>query len=90
MGLGLTWGVVAIYGAGLGALYLFGRIFAMPIKWILRLLANALLGGAVLIAINVVGGPLGFHIGINPVTALVVGLLGLPGVLLLLLLSLLL
>ena len=52
-------------------------------SYYLNLIVNAVIGGGVLLVINFVGGFWGFHIGVNPITALVVGLLGVPGVLLL-------
>jgi inhibitor of the pro-sigma K processing machinery len=57
----------------------------MPIKLVFRLVYNALIGGAMLWVVNFVGGHIGFTIAINPVTALVAGFLGLPGVILLIL-----
>ena len=47
------------------------------------------IGGGVLLLINFIGGFWGFRLGVNPITALVVGLLGVPGVLLLIALRLL-
>ena len=35
-------------------------------------------------AANIIGGSFGFHIGLNPVTALTVGILGIPGAVLIL------
>lgn len=40
---------------------------------------RGLAGGAALWVLNLAGGPLGFHIGLNPATALAAGFLGVPG-----------
>lgn len=55
------------------------RVLGDPLLRLLRLLACCLAGGLALWAVNQVGGPVGFHIGLNPVSAAVVGLLGVPG-----------
>lgn len=52
-------------------------------KWIFSLLVNTALGAISLILLNTFGG----RLAINPFTVIVTGLLGLPGVLLLLLLK---
>ena len=55
---------------------------------LVELIINILLGIIVLWLINRFGGSLGIAIPINIITALVVGILGLPGVIILLLLNL--
>ncbi len=77
--------VIIAYAFGIVLLYLIGRVFLMPIKLILRLVYNGLIGGAMLWVVNFIGGHMGFTIAINPITALVAGFLGLPGVILLIL-----
>ena len=75
------------YILGLLILFVVTKIFFKPIKFIVRLLANSVLGAFLLYIINRLHYILGIYIGINPVTALVTGLLGIPGVCLLLLLQ---
>ena len=53
-------------------LFIIGRIFIVPIKWIFKLLINSALGGILIWIINLIGANWGFHIGINVVTLLVV------------------
>lgn len=53
-------------------LFIIGRIFIVPIKWIFKLLINSVLGGILICIINLIGANWGFHIGINIVTLLVV------------------
>ena len=60
-------------------LFIFGRIFIVPIKTILRLVINSLLGGVMIFIINLIGSIWGFHIGINFLTSIFVGILGIPG-----------
>lgn len=83
MGLAVSWGSVASFAVGLLALFLIGKLLVKPFKWILKLICNALLGGLLLILFNVVGSYFDFIITINPVTSLVAGFLGVPGVILL-------
>ncbi|MCI6276564.1 MAG: pro-sigmaK processing inhibitor BofA family protein [Clostridium sp.] len=66
---------------GLLVLFLVVKIFAWPIKILLKLIVNGILGGILLWLVNLVGGGFGLYIGINIVTALIAGILGIPGVL---------
>ena len=60
-------------------IFIFGRIFILPLKKIFKLVINSILGGITIFLINLVGGTFGFHIGFNFFTSIVIGLLGLPG-----------
>lgn len=60
-------------------IFIFGRIFILPLKKIFKLVINSILGGITIFLINLVGGTFGFHIGLNFFTSIVIGLLGLPG-----------
>ncbi len=82
---GLEFNVIIAYAFGIILIYLIGRMFLMPIKLVFKLIYNGLVGGIMLWVVNFVGGYFGFAIGINPITALVAGFLGLPGVVLLIL-----
>ena len=61
------------------------RVFSVPLKVTLKLLANTLLGFGVLWLINRTAGLTGVSLGLNLWNALVIGVLGLPGFVLLLL-----
>ena len=61
------------------------RVFSVPLKVTLKLLANTLLGFGVLWLINRTAALTGVSLGLNLWNALTIGVLGLPGVLLLLL-----
>ena len=60
-------------------LFIFGRVFIVPIKKVLKLVINSVLGGITIFLINLIGGTFGFHIGLNIFTSILVGVLGLPG-----------
>lgn len=53
-------------------LFVIGRIFIVPIKWILKLAFNSVLGGVLVWIINMIGGTWGFHIGLNIYTSVLV------------------
>lgn len=79
--------MISIYILCLIGIVIIGKIFIIPIKWIVKLLINSVLGIAILYLINLVGTIFGLHIGINVVTALTVGILGIPGAILLIIIS---
>ena len=72
--------IVAAYLFGLILLFVLARLLYVPLRFIGRLLINALIGLFLLVLFNAIGGLVGLHIALNPVTALVVGFLGIPGV----------
>lgn len=61
------------------------RVFRAPLRLALKLLANTLLGFLALWAVELTAGFTGITLGLNLWNALVVGILGLPGFVLLLL-----
>ncbi|NLJ40778.1 MAG: pro-sigmaK processing inhibitor BofA [Clostridiales bacterium] len=87
MGLNIPFGVIAGYAAGLVLLYLVGWLLLVPLKMLLKFILNGVLGGIILWLLNLVGGLIHVTIAINPVTALIVGFLGIPGIILILLLQ---
>lgn len=70
-------------------IFLFGRIFIVPIRKILKLILNSILGGITIYLINFIGANFGFHIGLNIFTSLMIGVLGLPGAVCLIIIKLL-
>ena len=74
----------------LGAFAVMGviQLFSAPIRLALRVLINTLLGFAALFVVNLASGFTGFSLGLNLFNALTVGILGLPGLALLVLLRL--
>jgi len=75
------------YAVGLIFIYILLRIFIKPIKWLLKCLWGGLLGGLVLSLVNLVGGFAGVFVTVNPLTALISGFLGVPGVVMVILLQ---
>ncbi|MDU4959543.1 MAG: pro-sigmaK processing inhibitor BofA family protein [Sporomusaceae bacterium] len=75
--------IIIAFAFGLLLLYIIGRVLLMPIRLVFKLIYNGIIGGVVLWLINWVGAYFDFSIAINAATALIVGFLGLPGVILL-------
>lgn len=72
---------------GIILLYIILRLMVIPIKIIIKLIINALVGGLLLFFFNLVGGIFGLSIMINPLNAIIAGVLGVPGVILILILQ---
>lgn len=70
--------MVMIILACIIGLWIIGRVFSIPIKAILKLVLNSVLGGLLIFIINLVGSAFQFHIGLNVGTSILVGILGLP------------
>lgn len=73
--------------AGILLILFFGKALKVPLKLALKLLINGLLGGVVILLINLLGQTINFHISLNVFSALITGTLGLPGVILLIILK---
>ena len=80
---------IITYLACICFIFIFGRIFIVPIKKITKLMINSVLGGIAIYIINMIGVNFGFHIGLNVITSLIAGVLGLPGVICLIIVKLL-
>lgn len=87
MGLGIEFSVIIAFAFGLILLYLLGWLLIIPIKYLFKLIVNSIIGGVLLLIVNFLGGFIGIYVGINPVTALIAGFLGVPGVILLIVLQ---
>ena len=83
--MGLT-SILIMAGCAL-AILIIGKIFLFPLKLLLKLVFNTIIGGAIIYIINLIGANFGFHIGLNLITSLVVGILGIPGAILLIILQ---
>ncbi|SHF11413.1 pro-sigmaK processing inhibitor BofA family protein [Desulforamulus putei] len=81
----MEWKTIILSLLGLFGLYLFGTIFARPLVLIGKLGLSLVVGGILLVLVNVICGGLGIHIAINPFTLLTAGILQVPGVVLLVL-----
>ena len=80
---------IITYLACICFIFIFGRIFIVPIKKVVKLMINSILGGITIYIINIIGSNFGFHIGLNVITSLIAGILGLPGVICLIIIKLL-
>lgn len=69
------------------AAFLLLKLLTAPIRFAGKMLINALVGFVVLFFLNFAGSLFGLSLGINWFNALVVGIFGAPGVVLLLLLK---
>ena len=49
-----------------------GKFFITPIKWIIKLILNSILGGFLIYIVNLIIGLFGIHIGLNLYTSLFV------------------
>ncbi|MFA9422774.1 MAG: pro-sigmaK processing inhibitor BofA family protein [Sedimentibacter sp.] len=72
-------GVILAYSAGIMLIFMVSWIFVKPLKLLIKLLINSILGALVLIIFNYFGQFTGVYIGVNGVTALSIGILGIPG-----------
>ena len=69
------------------AVMLIFKLFSLPIRLVFRILINTAAGFALLLIFNYIGMYLGLSIGINIINALLIGILGIPGLLLLVFLT---
>lgn len=78
---------LGIVVGGLLLLWLVIQLFKKPIKLLLKLACNTLIGYIALLLVNKFGALIGISLGINWVNALIIGVFGYPGLILLLLLK---
>ena len=64
------------------------QLFSAPLRLALKVLLNTLLGFAALFLMNLTSALTGFSLGLNLFNALTIGVLGVPGLVLLVLLKL--
>ena len=82
-------GIILAYSAGIMLVFMVSWIFVKPLKFLGRLVLNSLLGALFLIIFNYFGQYTGIYIGVNVVSALLLGILGIPGFIALLIVKLL-
>lgn len=63
---------IITYLACICFLFIFGRVFIVPIKKVLKLVINSILGGILIYIINLIGANFGFHIGLNFLTSILI------------------
>ena len=70
------------------AVWLLIKILALPVRFIIKLLINALCGFVSLLIVNFFGALLGFSLEIDLINCLVCGVFVIPGIIVLIILSL--
>ena len=85
--MGLDIGIFLTYVGAILLIFIFGRIFVWPMKVVLKLALNSLIGGAAILLVKALGAQWDIFIPLNILNALIVGVLGLPGAVLLLILQ---
>ncbi len=85
----ITLATVLAFFIGLFVLWLICKILKISIKIFWKLLINAAAGAVILLLVNLLGGLFGISVAITFLSALMVGVLGVPGVIILLLIQLL-
>ncbi|MBM7866297.1 pro-sigmaK processing inhibitor BofA [Heliobacterium gestii] len=78
---------MVLIGAGVLLLMVAGHFFWRPMRWLFTLAFNSLLGVLMLGGTNLLGASFGLTLPLNPVSALIAGFLGIPGMALLLMLK---
>lgn len=73
------WNLAAAALFGLIMLIFLLRVFHKPLKIALRVLLWTAMGGAVIYLYNLVGVGWGLAVGLNVISAFLVGVMGLPG-----------
>lgn len=63
---------IIIFLSCIMAILIFGKILILPIKLIIKLIINSLLGGLIITIINWVGTAFNLHIGLNLFTSIFV------------------
>lgn len=62
---------IIIFLSCIAGIIIFGKVLILPLKKILRLVMNSILGGALIFLINYIGIYFNnFHIGLNAITAI--------------------
>ena len=85
--MGVQMGVFLTYVGAIVLIFLVRKIFLWPLKIVLKLAASSLIGGLAILLINWLGAGFGVLIPLNLISAVIVGVLGIPGVVLLLILT---
>lgn len=68
-------------------IYIVARVMFKPIRWVVKLIVNSIVALVGIMVINIIGNYFGFHLPINPISVIGVGVLGVPGLFLLFLMN---
>lgn len=75
---------ILFFAIGLILIFAVGKLLLVPLQLLVKLLINGIVGGAFLFLFNIFGKLFNLSLEISPLNAIVVGFLGVPGVILLL------
>lgn len=75
-----AWQVIGLLVGAVVLIYMVSQFLREPGLALMNLVRGAIVGVVAIVLINLIGTQFDFHIALNPVTAAVTGLLGLPGV----------
>ena len=78
--------ILIVIGVIVGAV-LFIKLLSIPMKLIVKLLLNALSGFVMLFIFNFIAQFAGFSLSITPLSCIIAGILGIPGVIILIVLK---
>lgn len=78
--MGIEYSTIFLYIVGIVFLFFLGRTFSGPMKAIVKLIYSCILGGIVIIVLNLIGTIFNFSISLNFITSFIVGILGIPGI----------
>ncbi|MFZ5943171.1 MAG: pro-sigmaK processing inhibitor BofA family protein [Bacillota bacterium] len=83
----MSYGVIFAALFLLVLLYIVIRVMIVPIQWIVKILVNSVLALVGLLVLNLIGNYVGFHLPVNLITVLGVGVLGVPGLILVIIMN---
>ena len=81
--MGVELGVFLTFGGALILIFLLGKTLLVPLKVILRLILNSCVGAVLLTVLNFIGANFGLVLPVNVFNSFIVGILGIPGVIML-------
>ena len=87
--MGMEMSVLLTYAGAIVLLLVLGKLFLWPLKMVFKIAVNSIAGGIVILVINYIGAFFGVMIPLNMINALIVGVLGIPGAILLLIFNIL-
>lgn len=67
--------------------YILVRLASAPVQLVMKLAVNSIMAVVFLCILNVVGEMWSYHLPVNPVTVLIIAILGIPGLILVALLN---
>ena len=67
--------------------YIFVKLAATPIQLVMKLAVNSIMAIVFLCVLSVLGEMWSYHLPVNPVTVLIIAILGIPGLILVALLN---